>query len=260
VERENQTGSWFGDAIVRTLGWFPGMLGDPVLFDRWRWLRRAGRRGVRTLDAGCGSGWFAIYMAGLGNDVTGISFDATANAAAERRANAAGATNTRFISADLRELDRFSEGLGKFDQIICFETIEHIRDDAKLVRDLAALLEPGGRLMLTTPSDDHPPLIGEKVSATEDGGHVRFGYSLADLRALCDGAGLRVVEEGRLGGWVVQKLFNATRRIVPLVGWRPAVVLTLALRPLHLIDRPLTRLIGYPELCVKVMAELPGSP
>lgn len=253
------SGSWLGDVAARTLGWLPGMLGDPVVFDRWRWLRRAGRRGVRTLDAGCGSGWFAIYMSSLGNEVTGISFDEVANAAAERRAKMIGATTARFVLGDLRELDRFGEDLGMFDQIICFETIEHIRDDAKLVRDLAARLNPGGQLLLTTPSDDHPPLIGEEVSETEDGGHVKFGYSLDELRELMAAAGLRVIDEGRLGGWVVQKLFNATYRMVPLVGWRPAVVLTLVLRPLQVLDRPLTKLLGYPELCVRIMAELPAA-
>jgi 2-polyprenyl-3-methyl-5-hydroxy-6-metoxy-1,4-benzoquinol methylase len=253
------SGSWLGDLTARTMGWLPGMLADPVLFLRWRWLHRDGLRGVRTLDAGCGSGWFAIYMASLGNQVTGISFDETANSAAERRAKMLGATNAQFVLGDLRELDQFGETLGKFDQIVCFETIEHIRDDAKLVRDLTARLNPGGQLMLTTPSDDHPPLIGEEVSATEDGGHVKFGYSLQELRELFMAAGLRVVDEGRLGGWVVQKLFNATYRLVPVVGWRPAVVLTLVLRPLQVLDGPLTRLLGYPELCVRIMAELPAG-
>ncbi len=256
---DKPSGSPIGDMIARRLGWLPGMLVDPVLFDRWRWLHREGRRGVRTLDAGCGSGWFAIYMAGNGNEVVGINYDPKAVAVAERRAAMRGLTNTRFIDGDLRELDKLAPELGTFDQIICFETIEHIKNDRKLVRDLAALLNPGGRLMLTTPSDDHPPLIGETLSETEDGGHVRYGYSHAELAAICNEAGLVVVQKGNLGGWVVQKLSNAPRRLIPPLHPFVALLLTLTLRPLQVFDRPLTRLLGTPPLCISVMAERPAA-
>jgi SAM-dependent methyltransferase len=255
----NAGGTRFGDVIASTLGWLPGMLADPIVFQRWRWLHRTARRGARTLDAGCGAGWFAFYLASIGNEVLGVSFDPTAIAAAKRRADARGLTGTSFLQGDLRELDRFGESLGTFDLIICFETIEHIRDDAKLVRDLAARLNPGGRLMLTTPSDDHPALIGEELSETEDGGHVRFGYSLPELRALCEAAGLRVIEEAGLGGWVVQKLFNITLRMVPALGFLGAEIMGLTLRPLQLFDRPITALLGYPKLCVSMIAERPAA-
>ena len=257
--RDSHSGSRFGDVIARRLGWLPGMLGDPLVFDRWRWLHRRGLRGVRTLDAGCGSGWFAIYMADHGNEVVGINFDGKAVAAAQRRVQMRGLANARFIEGDLRELDRLAPELGTFDQIICFETIEHIKDDAKLVRDLAAMLNPGGRLMLTTPSNERPPLIGEKWSDVEDGGHVRFGYTHAELGALCTAAGLRVVEQGRLGGWVVQKLYNAALRMVPALGAHVAILLSLLLRPAQVLDRPLTKLLGSPELCISMMAERPAA-
>jgi SAM-dependent methyltransferase len=235
------------------------MLGDPLVFDRWRWLHRAGRRGVRTLDAGCGSGWFAIYMAGHGNEVVGINFDGKAVAAATRRAQARGIEHASFIEADLRKLDALAPELGTFDQIICFETIEHIKDDHKLVRDLASMLNPGGRLMLTTPSSERPPLVGEKWSDVEDGGHVRFGYTHAELAAVCEAAGLRVVERGRLGGFVVQKLYNAALRMVPRFGAHVAILLSLALRPLQVLDGPLTKLLNYPQLCISMMAERPAG-
>lgn len=254
---EESNGSWMGDAVVRTLGWRPGMVADPVVGDRFRWLRDRIRPGVRTLDAGCGSGWFALYLASRGNDVTGISFDDRANAAAERRAAMMGYTKTRFVQGDLRELDQFGDGLGTFDEIVCFETIEHIDDDAKLIRDLAARLNPGGRLFLTTPSDDHPTLLLDEMAAQAEGGHVRFGYSLAQLRGLCEAAGLEVVEEGRLGGWVVQRLFAITGRLMPVTGFRLASVLALLLRPLKILDRPLTKALKHPELCVSMIAQRP---
>jgi 2-polyprenyl-3-methyl-5-hydroxy-6-metoxy-1,4-benzoquinol methylase len=252
-------GSSIGDIAARLFGWLPGMVIDPSVFTRWLWLRRRGRGGKRTLDAGCGSGWFALYMASRGNDVTGISFNEIANEAATRRAEARGVTGVRFIQGDLRELDTIGPPLGSFEQIMCFETIEHIQNDEKLVRDLAALLEPGGQLLLTTPSDDHPPLIGEEVSETEDGGHVRFGYSHARLRELCEGAGLRMVAEDRLCGWIGQKTFDIGRRATYVIGFRAAMALIVALRPLQAFDPLVTRLLRYPELHVAIVAEKPAT-
>jgi SAM-dependent methyltransferase len=246
-----------GDALVRSFGWRPGMVGDPVVGDRFRWLKRRTRPGARTLDAGCGSGWFALYLASRGNEVVGVSFDALANDAAERRAALMGMTRTTFVQGDLRELDKFGDALGTFDEVVCFETIEHIQDDRKLVRDLAARLKPGGRLFLTTPSDDHPTLMLDRVAAEAEGGHVRFGYSLGELRAICEAAGLRVVEEGRLGGWVVQQLFEVTGYLTRFLGFRWASVVALSLRPLKVLDRPITRALGHPSLCVSIVAERP---
>jgi SAM-dependent methyltransferase len=251
-------GSRLGDLVARAAGWRAGMLLDPLVTSRWRWLARRARRGsVTTLDAGCGSGWFALYLASLGNSVTGVSFVAAANDAAERRAAALGETKTRFVEGDLRDLDEFGPSLGTFDQIIAFEIIEHIKADGKLVRDLADRLNPGGQLLLTTPHLDRPPLLGEEWSDVEDGGHVVFGYTHARLRELSEAAGLEVVEQGYLGGFVVQKLYNVVRRVALRIGFLPAMVVTLPLRPLQLLDRPVTRLLGYPGLCVSLVARKP---
>src|SRR5688572_13677990 len=126
------------DALVWILRWWGTVLqGDITIFDRWLWVRRKLQRGpVRTLDAGTGSGAFAMYAARLGNETVGISFDARNNEAARRRASILGIAGVRFVQGDLRELDRITPALGSFDQVICQETIEHIGDDAKLLRDL----------------------------------------------------------------------------------------------------------------------------
>ena len=55
------------DPLVRALGWRAVLLyHDPVAFDRWLWIRRRLLPGpVRTLDAGCGNGAFAMYAASV---------------------------------------------------------------------------------------------------------------------------------------------------------------------------------------------------
>jgi SAM-dependent methyltransferase len=234
------------------------LAGDPFMIERWRWLRtRIRRGGLRTLDAGCGSGAFAIYAASRGNEVLGISFEEQANVKGRRRAQMFGlGESVDFRTGDLRLLDEIAPEIGTFDQIICFETIEHIADDGKLVRDLASVLRPGGRLLLCTPSDVHRPLALEVVSGVEDGNHVRFGYSHRDLRRLVMAAGLEVEEESWIGGVVSRWAWNvmgflAMRTPVPdKVMW----VLTYPLRLLQLIDRPLTALLRHPFVSVAIVA------
>ncbi len=250
------------NALVRLLGWPATVLhGDPTMLDRWRWLRRHVRGGpLRTLDAGCGSGAFTLYSARRGNHAIGLSWDARCNRAARERASILGLEGVEFLECDLRELDRHAGALGRFDQILCMETIEHVRDDRKLVADLSALLLPGGRLMLTTPSGGHRPLVGdERLSEEEDGGHVRYGYTFRELEGLLGDAGLEVVAEEWFAGLVTQQLANLTRLLAALNG-RLAWALVLPLRPLQALDRPVTRLLRYPFFGIGVVAERRPGP
>jgi SAM-dependent methyltransferase len=246
--------------LIRAFGWYGFLLhGDQTILDRWRWLRGRVRGGeLRTLDAGCGSGGFALYAAKRGNDVIGLNWDERDVATATERARILGLTNARFRAQDLRRLDAISSELGEFDQIICCEVIEHVIDDGKLVTDLASLLSPDGRLLLTTPSDRHREIPGEYIATYEDGGHVRYGYSHDDLRRLADHAGLEVASLGYLVGPLSQALFRVyfrLGRVNRFLGWG----LTVPLRPLSLLDSVVSRFLTTPPYCVTAVLRRPPS-
>jgi SAM-dependent methyltransferase len=241
--------------MVQLLGWrAPLLYGDPCAFDRWLWLRRMLSPGrAATLDAGTGNGAFAMYAAARGNEVTGVSDFPASLTKAERRASAAGLDNVRFQLLDLRELDGAAGELGPYDQVLCFEVIEHIRDDRKLLRDFAKVTRPGARLLLTTPYLHHVPYYDERVSEAEDGGHVRVGYTHEELAAMLREAGFRVVSQDYVSGAVSQalnNLFQRANRVRPHLGW----LITLPLRLLRPLDRPLTRLTRRPYLSIAVEA------
>jgi SAM-dependent methyltransferase len=244
------------NALVRLIGWKATVLhGDPLVYGRWVWLRRHLLPGpLQTLDAGCGNGAFTMYAARIGNQAIGLSFDPENNRTAEGRASLLGIGNARFLDMDLREVDRYAEGLGRFDQILCMETIEHIRNDRKLVADLAALLRPGGRLLLTTPYKFYRPMLGDALSEEEDGGHVRWGYTHDEIRQLMDECGLDVLSEEYLCGFVSQKLTNLLR-LLSRIHVKFAWAVTFPLRVLCVLDPLLTSRTRYPHLTIGVVGQ-----
>ena len=241
--------------MIGVLGWRAVLLyGDPCAFDRWLWLRRLARPGeVATLDAGTGIGGFAMIGGSQGNEVVSVSFLAGSLGMGQRRARTMGLDRIRFRLIDLRELDRHATELGSYDQSFCLEVIEHIVDDRKLLRDLAGVIRPGGRLLITTPYLHHVPYHDERVSDDEDGGHVRAGYTHEELERLLTDAGFRVTSRASLSGIVSQTLNNLMQRgnrIHPHLGW----ALTLPLRLLRPLDGPLTRLTRRPYLSIALEA------
>lgn len=250
------------NALVRRLGWRAAVMtgNDPVAYDRWRWLTRRFRGGnVRTLDAGCGFGGFSLYAAKRGNETVGVTTDPVELKALQEQSRALGLTRVTVFEGDLRRLDGLADRLGTFDQIMAFEIIEHIMDDRKFGRDLAALLKPGGRLFLSTPYLHHRPFHMETISEVEDGGHVRPGYTHEQMRAILEDAGLEIEEQDYVSGFVAQKILNLFLRLAWArhlkVGWAAV----FALRPLLVFDVWLTRLLRYPFLSIAVVARKPAE-
>jgi cyclopropane fatty-acyl-phospholipid synthase-like methyltransferase len=235
------------NTLVRVVGWPATILhGDPSVFDRWRWIRRQLLPGpLRTLDAGCGAGAFTLYAAKIGNEAIGLSFDDENNRIAAERAHLLRLANVKFLTADLRRLEEVSQDLGKFDQIICTEVIEHILDDRKLLRDLSGLLKNGGRLILTTPFKHGRPIFGDKVSEIEDGGHVRVGYTHEEIQAMFNEMGLELITQDYICGVVSQKIVELMRRLSS-IGHKFDWAITFPLRIFQPADVILTKATGYP--------------
>lgn len=241
--------------LVKIIGYSATVLhGDTAVFDRWKWLKRYFKSGhLRTLDAGCGSGAFAMYAAKIGNDVIGLSFNKNNNQKAKQRADILGLKNIEFIQYDLRELDKIIDKLGSFDQIICFETIEHILNDKKLAKNFFDLLKPGGRLLLTAPYKYYKRLPGDKLSQFEDGGHVRWGYTHEEMAEILNESGFQVEIEEYITGYISQKLICLGRlinRVNPKLAW----VLIFPFRIFQFLDPLLAKFIKYPFLSIGVIA------
>jgi hypothetical protein len=81
------------------------------------------------------------------------------------------------------------------------------------------------------------------------------GYSHDEMARLFAAAGLRVVDQGYVSGFVSQRLTNLMRRLQRvgfMVGW----ALVAPLRVLQVLDGPVTRVLRWPPLCIAVVGEL----
>ena len=100
--------------------------------------------GLRVLDVGCGGGILSEALADRGASVLGIDLAESALQAAEAH-RAGQAVEYRLESS--RETAARGE---VFDVVTCMEMLEHVADPAAVLRDIHALLKPGGWAFFST--------------------------------------------------------------------------------------------------------------
>jgi 2-polyprenyl-3-methyl-5-hydroxy-6-metoxy-1,4-benzoquinol methylase len=138
----------------------------------------------RLLDAGCGAGSLLQQIAGEFTEVVGVDY-APSNVEQARAALAA-FPHVQILQFDLAQPSFEALGLNSFDTVVSADVIEHIRDDDRFAANIAAILKPGGRVIIKTPA--HPSLYGSIDEASE---HYRR-YTRAMMRERLERAGLVV--------------------------------------------------------------------
>jgi SAM-dependent methyltransferase len=126
-----------------------------------------------VLDAGCGTGENALYLASLGLSVLGVDVAETALAIAREKAGDRG-IEVEFAAADAFELERLRR---RFETVLdcgLFHTFD-VNELPEYVASLASVTEDGGTLYVLCFSDDgpdtgpHPISEGELRAAFDSG-------------------------------------------------------------------------------------------
>jgi SAM-dependent methyltransferase len=155
----------------------------------WRWNLSAFplEPGRRILDVGCGPCLYWREIVRLRPELY-LATDLSESFLSVARARLEG--RVKILTREL-DLARWQEDAWwreqRVDDAFCFDVLEHIEDDRRAARQLAALLATVGarRLFVRVPA--LPGIYGQNDAAI---GHFRR-YSRAALRALLEDAGLR---------------------------------------------------------------------
>jgi len=103
-------------------------------------------QGLSVLDIGCGGGLLSEPLARLGATVTGIDFGERNIEIAQQHAERMGlAIHYRVATAEELEAEGQS-----FDAVLNMEVVEHVANPAGFLKSCAALVKPGGAMVVAT--------------------------------------------------------------------------------------------------------------
>jgi len=144
------------------------------------------------LDVGCSHGAYSFELARMGFKVIGIDTNEESISVAQNIKGHLGLQNVNFLHIDILS-NNFSEK--KFNFIIILETLEHIKEDGKVIQEFNRILKDNGAIIISVPYAKNVQEYDEPVGACrikEDtyicigkgGSHYRNGYNLGRMRML----------------------------------------------------------------------------
>ena len=142
---------------------------DNVIFQRHLVAYNAASNSIKgnVLEVGCGEGYGISLLAPK----------ADSHMAVDKFATNVDAYSTAFSHVKFRQMSvpplQFPDNT--FDYIVTFQVIEHIEEDEQMVAEMARVLKPGGKMIMTTPNI--------KMSLTRNPWHVRE-YTVEQLETL----------------------------------------------------------------------------
>lgn len=156
---------------------------DELQLERLGVLWPVGLRGQRVADIGCAAGSFLDHISGLAKSIVAVEPGRAYHPALIERGYAVYA----FAA------DALADHAGQIDWAFTFDVIEHVGDPRGFLADIAKLLAPGGRLLLSTPNRaDALMTAAAAYPAFFYRVHHRWYFDAAALAACAGRAGLEI--------------------------------------------------------------------
>jgi SAM-dependent methyltransferase len=197
-----------------------------ILLGRSIWDEIAGRT---VLDFGCGPGIEVVEMAQRGaTHVVGIDIREKWLQQAQARADAAGVSDSCIFEKTWSE---------PVDVIVCLDCFEHFADPAAILRHMRALLNPGGRVLVSFgPPWGHP--LGGHLYSIFPFSHLVFpDAALVRWRSTFKSDGARTILESGLNKMTVGRF----ERVIAKSPFRFETLEVVPIRKLRPIANRLTR-------------------
>jgi protein-L-isoaspartate(D-aspartate) O-methyltransferase len=122
--------------------------------------------GGRALDAGCGTGELAAYLACLGYRVDAVDF--AGSAVARAREEHAAIEGVRWLQLDIEHDDPAPLHEARYDLITLRLMYPFVQDRVRVVHGLGERLRPGGALVIITPVAETTPPERRGIALDED--------------------------------------------------------------------------------------------
>ena len=137
----------------------------------------------KTIDLGCGTGNYALYLASKGFTVTGIDFSSKAIEIAKRNANEKKVKCHFIIANVLSDLNEFEQ---KYDFAYDWELLHHIFPEKrqKYIKNVHNLLNPGGIYLSVSFCEKDPYFGGQGKYRETPIGTVLYFSSENELKEL----------------------------------------------------------------------------
>lgn len=126
--------------------------------------------GLVVVDAGGGTGGFAVPLAEAGHRVTVVDPSPDSLAALQRRAAERGLA-VEALQGDLGDLPQLVEA-GSADLVLCHSVLEVVDDPAAALAAVAGVLKPGGRLSLLVANRDAAVLARALAGRPDEAAHA----------------------------------------------------------------------------------------
>lgn len=205
---------------------------------------------AQILDAGSGFGQYVYFLSGLnrkwnvlGVDVKQEQID-DCNAFFKRIGRG---QRVKFEYADLTDFDMPN----RFNMILSVDVMEHILEDVQVFKNFYKALQPGGMVLISTPSDQggsdtHHDHDHDEVSGFIDE-HVRDGYGIGEIEEKLRSAGFTNVSARYSYGWTGSLAWRLSMKY-PIQTLNVSKLFFLILPFYYLLVFPFVLILNYLDI------------